>query len=413
MSQTRRRIIMPSDVFPPKCGGAGWSAHALALALQERGEQVTAVVPRIGQSALVHRYDVLDVATINVAQPDVAMPVLRNLVREYLMIPRLQHAIRQAMVDPAHTIIHAQHILAAQAAMPFRQLGAKVIVTVRDHWPWDYQATGMQMAGDQRRWRDMWQTMTARHAPLQQRLLWGAYVRQMRQRAQLLQQADMVIGVSMYMRDRIAKYLPRSRVVAVPNMVDCAAIAQITAHAPTIANLPERFSLFVGKLERNKGAEMLPELILRIRPPAIVIAGKGPLDDAIAAAAQAAKVPCMQLDWVEHDDVLRLMARCESLWFPSSWDEPLSRVLLEGLACGAPIVAMPTGGTNEIFVHERSGIFAPDIASFVDAVQRLHLESTWRHQLQTGAKLRAQQLFDKHVVIKHVLDVYNAVRGNA
>lgn len=413
MSQVNRRIIIPSDVFPPKCGGAGWSAHALALALQARGEHVTAVVPRSNQQAAIHRYDVLGVSTINVATPTVALPLVRDLARQWVWVPRIRRALINAMVDPTQTIIHAQHILAAQAAMPLQALGAKVIVTVRDHWPWDYDATGMEMVGDQRKSRDMWQTLITRHVPLQQQLMWWAYARQMRQRAALLQQADMVIGVSRYMRERIVAHIPSAKAIAIPNMVDCTAIAQTTAQAPTIANLPERFSLFVGKLERNKGAELLPELILRIRPPAIVIAGKGPLDDAIAAAAQAAKVPCMQLDWVEHDDVLRLMARCESLWFPSSWQEPLSRVLLEALACGAPIVAMPTGGTSEIFVHERSGISAPDIASFVESVRRLHQDSSWRQQLQAGAKLRAQQLFDTHVVIKHVLDAYNVVGGGA
>src|SRR2546421_9422323 len=40
------RLLLPSDVFPPRCGGAGWSAHALALALIGRGHTVTAVVPR-------------------------------------------------------------------------------------------------------------------------------------------------------------------------------------------------------------------------------------------------------------------------------------------------------------------------------------------------------------------------------
>lgn len=413
MSQSKRRIIMPSDVFPPKCGGAGWSAHALALALQERGEQVTAVVPRSAQVAVFHRNDVLGIPTINVANPAITTPIVRDIVRQTVLIPRLQRAIRQVMTDPPQTIIHAQHLLAAQAAMPFRRLGAKVIVTIRDHWPWDYQATGMQMVGDQREWGDMWRTMSARHAPATQRLLLGLYVAQMRRRTALLQQADMVVGVSMYMRDRLIKHIPGVKAVAIPNMVDCGAIAQITAQDTRLADLPPRFSLFVGKLERNKGAELLPELILRIRPPALVVAGKGPLEDAIAAAAQAAKVPYVQLDWVDHDDVLRLMARCESLWFPSSWDEPLSRVLLEALACGAPIVAMPTGGTNEIFVHHRSGVFAPDIAGFVDAVQRLHQDAAWRQQLQAGAKLRAQQLFDTHVVIKHVVDVYNAVGGGA
>jgi glycosyltransferase involved in cell wall biosynthesis len=178
-----------------------------------------------------------------------------------------------------------------------------------------------------------------------------------------------------------------------------------------VANVPAHFSLFVGKLARNKGAELLPELILRIRPPAIVVAGDGPLNDAVAAAAQAAAIPCLQLDWVEHDDVLRLMARCDALWFPSSWDEPLSRVLLEALACGAPIVAMPTGGTPEIIVDGRSGILAPDIPSFVAAAQRLHNDASWRQQIQVGARLRAQQLFDTNTVIKHMLRLYDHVGG--
>jgi hypothetical protein len=43
---TPPRVLLPSDVFPPRCGGAGWSAHALALALIERGHAVTAIVPR-------------------------------------------------------------------------------------------------------------------------------------------------------------------------------------------------------------------------------------------------------------------------------------------------------------------------------------------------------------------------------
>jgi hypothetical protein len=27
------RVLMPSDIFPPRSGGAGWSAHALALSI--------------------------------------------------------------------------------------------------------------------------------------------------------------------------------------------------------------------------------------------------------------------------------------------------------------------------------------------------------------------------------------------
>ena len=105
------------------------------------------------------------------------------------------------------------------------------------------------------------------------------------------------------------------------------------------------------------------------------------------------------------------MARCDALWFPSSWDEPLSRVLLEALACGAPIVAMPTGGTPEIIIDGTSGILAADIASFVTAAQRLHDDARWRQRIQAGARLRAQQFYDSNVVIRQFLALYDRIGG--
>ena len=41
-------------------------------------------------------------------------------------------------------VIHAQHIqVAPPAVMAGGRLGVPVVVTVRDHWPWDYFATGL------------------------------------------------------------------------------------------------------------------------------------------------------------------------------------------------------------------------------------------------------------------------------
>jgi glycosyltransferase involved in cell wall biosynthesis len=72
---------------------------------------------------------------------------------------------------------------------------------------------------------------------------------------------------------------------------------------------------------------------------------------------------------------------------------------------------MPTGGTPEIIVDGRSGILAPDIPSFVAAAQHLHNDASWRQQIQVGARLRAQQLFDTNTVIKHMLRLYDHVEG--
>lgn len=401
-----RHILMPSDVFPPRCGGAGWSAHALALALQQRGEQVTAVVPSISASPWIADAPVTeDVLGITTIRTQVANHPLR-IWRQSAMIAHINQSLRQLIRLAPTTIIHAQHILSAHAAISLQRARVKVVITVRDHWPWDMRATGMEMAGDQRTWRGMHDTMRLRRQPPSNAMLIPAYILQMRARARLLRDAAAVIAVSQHMAQRVRQHVSHANVVAIPNMVDVDAI-QRTIASPLNPNVPARFALFVGKLEANKGAQLLPDLIQQVRPPAIVVAGDGALKQRIREAAQQVNVPCIMLDWVEHDDVLRLMARCEALWFPSSWDEPLSRVLLEALASGAPIVAMPTGGTPEIIVDNESGLLAPSHDAFVHHARMLHDDDAVRRRLRQGAVAHAHRTFAVPVVIAQVQQLYD------
>lgn len=401
---------MPSDVFPPRCGGAGWSAHALALALQAHGERVTALVPTLSDSALFASpntlVDVLGVPTIRTATARHPW----RLWHQSMVVAQLNQSLRQLANLAPTTIIHAQHMLSAHAAIPLQNRRTKVVITVRDHWPWDMRATAMHMAGDQRTWQGMYATLRLHQRPPYHQLVLPAYVLQMRARAQMLHDATAVIAVSQHMAKRIITHVPTANVVTIPNMVDVVDIQHRISTAPKL-EIPERFALFVGKLEANKGAQFLPELIQQIRPPALVVAGDGPLKEQIRQAAMQVNVPCVMLDWTDHDDVLRLMARCEALWFPSSWDEPLSRVLLEALASGAPIVAMPTGGTPEIIVDGVSGVIAADIAAFVDHAQRLHHDMQWRQQLSGGATAYATTTFAVPVVIAQVQRLYDQIAG--
>lgn len=399
------RIVMPSDVFPPKCGGAGWSAHALARALLAHGQAVVAVVPQPG-AASAAIVDVAGVPTVHVAAATGTNPLLRWLSR-LLLLRRWRRAIAAQSTTGA-VVVHAQHVLAAQAAMPLRDARRRVVVTIRDHWPWDMRATGMAMAGDQRTIRGAWQTLRLRGASWVHCLAAPLYAIQMRRRAQLLAAADLVIAVSEHIAGRVRATAPTATVVAIPNMVDVDAIAAVCSQPPHTA-VSSEYVLFVGKLAANKGAQYLPALIAQIRPPAIVIAGDGPLAEPIAAAAAAAGVPCTITAWVDHDEVLRLLGHAAALWFPSSWDEPLSRVLLEALACATPIIAMPTGGTSDIIVDGESGLLAPDIDAFVAAARRLAADPALVATLRQHARARAVSTFAVDAVIPRYLAAYAAL----
>jgi hypothetical protein len=98
VSQPPFQILLPTDVFPPRAGGAGWSAHALALALIARGHHVTAVVPRQGRPGVM-REDVLGVPTLRWGYQAPRIPFVQNYFRHERLWPRLADALMYEIRD--------------------------------------------------------------------------------------------------------------------------------------------------------------------------------------------------------------------------------------------------------------------------------------------------------------------------
>lgn len=417
------RIILPTDVFPPRCGGAGWSAHALALALIARGHQVTAIVPREGQRGCAAG-DTLGVPTVDFGYHAPRIPFVRNYVRNERLWPRLAQVIVAAgATPPCHprdTIIHAQHVQVAPAAVIAGQrLGAPVVISVRDHWPWDYFATGLH--GDRipyprQTWASLATDLPARLGPLRGAAALPAIpyiLAHLARRRAALRRADAVIAGSRYIAGRLADLVEPQRLHIIPNIVDLAGIDALIATPSRLIPPDERFILYVGKLERNKGAHLLADIVRRagaaLHRCTLVIAGSGPLQAELEDAARAAQVRAHFLDWIDHDDVLRLMARCDLLLFPSAWGEPLSRVLLEACACGASILAMPTGGTPDIIIDGESGALAATVSDFARRLAELLERPDERHALGVGARRLAERRFAPNVVARQVESLYQSL----
>jgi glycosyltransferase involved in cell wall biosynthesis len=416
-------ILLPTDVFPPRCGGAGWSAHALALALIARGHTVTAIVPREGQEG-IRTGDILGVPTVFAGYRAPRIPFVRNYARNERLWPHLAQVIVETSTSPPFhhpaTIIHAQHVqVAPSAVIAGRRIGAPVVISVRDHWPWDYFATGLH--GDRipyprQTWASLATDLPARLGPLPGAVALPAIpymLAHLAHRRAALRQASAVITGSRYIADRLTDLVEPARLHVIPNIVDLAAIDAIIVTPPTSVPPDEPFVLFVGKLERNKGTHLLNDIVRAARDAlhrhTLVIAGAGPLKNGLAQAMRTAQVRARFLDWIDHDEALRLMARCDLLLFPSAWGEPLSRVLLEACACGAPILAMPTGGTPDIIIDGESGALAATVSNFARRLAELLERPAERCALGAGARRRAAQRFAPDVVASQVEALYRSL----
>ncbi len=430
-------ILLPSDVFPPgSVGGAAWSAHTLALALIQRGHTVSALVPRLGMPGLSAEY-VLGVPTINWGYRVPRLPFVKNYFRHEAFWPSFaemlvregQLVLHQRHADRPELIVHAQHVQTIPAAVIAGQrLRVPVVVTVRDHWPWDYFATGLhanRVPYPQPTWASLCTDLPTRLGGVRGVLALAMLpylLAHVRRRAAFLRQADAVIAVSHYMAHRLAPLVPATRVYVIPNMVDPAAIEQIAA-APPCLSLSTPFLLFVGKLEPNKGVDLLADIFRALIgqkpllpgeshahfPYPLVVAGTGTLKPRLEQELTRLGIRVHCLDWVPRAEVLRLLARCEVLLFPSTWGEPLSRVLLEASMLGAAIVAMPTGGTSDIITDGVTGLFAATPEQFARRLREVLSQADRRQQLRDQARRMARQRFAVEVVVPQIEALYHTL----
>lgn len=415
------RILMPSDVFPPfGKGGAAWSSHSLARALLVRGHAVTAVVPVRGAKGSVS-FDAQGVPAVRVGYQAPGVPIVQNVFRHELLWGRLARAIAaEARRGPSPTAIHAQHVQAAPAAViAGRALGVPVVVTVRDHWPWDYFATGLhgnRLPFSRSGWPGLATDLVTRLGPLKGATALAALpymLAHLRRRAAYLAEADAIVAVSGYIARRLAAAGQRGPIHVLPNIVDIAD-AEAIAATPPATTWQGALLLFAGKLEQNKGAGLLPAIFRELGTLApdtlpgitLVVAGDGELRPRLQRELGELGVQVRFLDWAGHDEVLRLMARCDLLLFPSAWGEPLSRVLLEATSLGTPVLAMPTGGTADIVEDGVTGALAATPHAFAARLANLLAAPAERRRLGEAARTMARNRFDVDAVAKRYEQLY-------
>ncbi len=447
------RVVIATDVFPPRCGGAGWSTYFLARALRARGHTIAVVRPRVDAAApgLGRRrtaYDGFPVVEVVVPEPP------GRLARLWMRQVRAPRALRAAVAAEARRlaadVIHAQHAqtvpAAVGAAARLRRAGRRVpvVATVRDYWPLAYYSTMQVPAahpavppvdgpppdaapaapiggpGLPALARALWRARGPR--ALRTAPLWPLWEAATAARRRALRACAAVIAVSGFVAEALARggAVRPGRLTVIPNLVDLPYVDAVRATPPPLAALGlapgAPFLLFAGKLEPSKGPQFLPWALRAagVGPGLpLVLAGSGPLRPALAAAGAAAGLDLRFADWLDNADLLRLLGAATLLLFPSGWDEPLSRVLLEACAVGAPIVALATGGTGDILTDGANARLVDDLPAFAAAVRDLLADPAERARLVAAARATAEARFSAPVVAPQVEALYARVVAEA
>jgi glycosyltransferase involved in cell wall biosynthesis len=118
------------------------------------------------------------------------------------------------------------------------------------------------------------------------------------------------------------------------------------------------FVLYAGRIGREKGVDILVRAFAELsalRPECHLMVvgspslGADPADSAAYEAELRALAAGLTVSWnPAQPDVVALIQAADVAVAPSLWPEPLSRSVMEPLACGVPVVATRVGGNPEI-----------------------------------------------------------------
>ncbi len=409
-------ILLPTDAFPPVCGGSGWSTYELARGLRARGHAVTIVQPRPGMPRGVRETTYDGMRVLEYGAPAPAVPYLRNYFKNERLYDSLSVYLSDLIVRERIDLVHGQHVMTAVPAVTAgRRARVPAVCTIRDYWPVCYWSDLIHTSDGLALCPGCSAAMMTRCVRPHAGALWPAalpmipYMRANLQRKQRgIGGADAIIAVSSTiaadLRARSSE-IGAARIEIIPNAVNIAALSAAAASsAPPLAG---PYALYLGKLAPNKGTGGLVRVIegAGLDWP-VVIAGDGPERPAIAAAAARSDRDIRLVGWVDQRAAAEWLAHASMLIFPSRGPESLSRVLIEASALGLAIAAMNTGGTPDVIVDEQTGLLSSTPEELSNDIRRLRGDSELRATLGAGARRHAAARFDAPKVVARVERLY-------
>ncbi len=143
--------------------------------------------------------------------------------------------------------------------------------------------------------------------------------------------------------------------------------------------------LYVGRVSREKGLDLLPALTERLQRSGVahrlVIVGGGPMRNELSDRCTGA----VFTGTLSHDDVAVAMASADLFVFPSRTDTA-GNVVLEAQASGLPVLVTDAGGPQENMVDGETGFVCHDLRSFTRRAASLLASASRRGQMADRAR---------------------------
>jgi len=143
-----------------------------------------------------------------------------------------------------------------------------------------------------------------------------------------------------------------------------------------------------------------------------VIAGKGPLKQDLETRIH--KNNLHEILKIIYTPYIHALINCADCVVLTSIKEGIPRSLMEAMALSKPVVATDVAGTNELVLHEKTGILVPfnDQDKFNEAILRLINDAALRLRLGISGHQRIVERFNENAIIGLWIEQYEKQLSN-
>jgi glycosyltransferase involved in cell wall biosynthesis len=417
-------IGLVNEYFPPFApGGAEWSTLALARRLAQSW-RVAVITPNYGAAASeeldgirVYRFNYR--ARIEPGQTTVRFRWLANPLFYLYSARQIERIARREHLD----ILHVQNKYSLPGAwLAARRLGIPVVYTVRDatmicplgQCLIKYEPVHPECGHWDHWWRDCRPTyidnyLSGKRKSLQVNvtLIWLWLDTHLRR--WFFRRADGVIGVSkgilqVYDQAGLLTGQPTRAIYNLPasdapvsddEIVDLRRQMGLSGHK--VVFYAGRFSLGKGTQDLVEAADMVVQVVPEAR---FLFAGQGNLTLSRSHTRSLGRLP--------HDEVWRLYHLSDLVVVPSRQPEPLSRVALEAMAAGRPLVGTRVGGTPELIEDGVNGrlVERGSPAQLAEAITGLLLDDELRTRMGQASRELVRTRFAPEASLGRLVEFY-------
>ena len=223
-----------------------------------------------------------------------------------------------------------------------------------------------------------------------------------RRRRTAIKTADLFLATSQFVKGKFVEAgFPADKIVVQPNFLDFDPLETTVS--------PENYAVYLGRLSKEKGLLTLLKAFKEVPDLPLKILGEGPMERELVEFARLHRMKNVSFEgFIDGELKKEILKKALFLVFPSECYESFGYTIIEGYACGVPVIASDIGGARELVKEGETGFLFevgnPD--DLKEKISRITTNPTLLLEMKEQALARAKTMYTRDTGSRDLLELF-------